>query len=665
MIFGNAMLVKMQQEFPDKVFRLSKKGAVNYQTSSGRWLACCIHGTQVAACRKPGCENGDFCGCRGERGAQLVRSVCPKHNGASICQHGNRKNMCKVPPCFGNLLCATCKTQKSKCLCGTGGHMCDCGCGKRRGLCAKAMAQKAAGELPARVTKEYLEEKKQNFKSEAERKAFYDAKALQKIYEKCRRDADTGCLFYNARAADARGRVMAISMYDGESAAHRIVYRIEVNQDLQDADWVEHTCDNSDCVEKTHLKRKKRNDDGPEYFERRWQEILAAGKCDGECLLWTQYIDQNGYGRAKVNGDSLFVHRAAFMMANNLKEIPAGLQVRHKHTGNRHCYEISHLCLGTAEENGQDRVDHGTTAVGEKNQFARLTDNEALEIYELYSESASALQVAHQYGVSASVVKGVWFKGTYSTATGQIETRTAVRTQERAKRKALAQSRDGNITAEQYADAALRIQQRVTVDPVRGCWIVAGGTPKTYASISIAGRMTFCHCVMFEAKKNKCQPVEDGLYVLHTCEERGYDHYKCCNPDHLKKGTAKDNAIDHVMADVENVMRIKRIKRDVAAGMKPKDAAQKYGKSQSAIYGIINNVYYSYLSPAEDSDNAEENDVQKSKSNDNDDNDDEPLEDNVDDSDGYGNDNDNVEDGDENDNNNVDNSDVNDNDGND
>lgn len=97
-IFGNAMLLKMQQEFPDKIFRLSKKGAVNYQTSSGRWLACCIHGSQVAACRKPGCENGDFCGCRGERGAQLVRSVCPKHNGASICQHGNRKNMCKVPP---------------------------------------------------------------------------------------------------------------------------------------------------------------------------------------------------------------------------------------------------------------------------------------------------------------------------------------------------------------------------------------------------------------------------------------------------------------------------------------------------------------------------------------------------------------------------------------
>lgn len=457
---------------------------------------------------------------------------------------------------------------------------------------------------------------------------------------------------------------MAISMYDGESAAHRIVYRIEVDQDLQDADWVEHSCDNSDCVEKTHLKRKKRNDDGPEYFQRRWQEILAAGKRDGECLLWTQYIDQNGYGHTKVNGEPLSVHRAAFMMANNLKEIPAGLQVRHKHTGNRHCYDISHLCLGTAEENGQDRVDHGTTAVGEKNQFARLTDNEALAIYELYLETASATQVAHQYGVSVSVVKGVWFKGTYSTATGQIETRTAVRTQERAKRKALAQSRDGSITAEQYADAVLRIQQRITVDPVRGCWIVAGGRPKTYASISVAGRMTFCHCVMFEAKKNNCQPIEDNFYVLHTCEERGYDHYKCCNPDHLKKGTARDNGIDRVMTDVENVMRVKRIKRDIAAGMKPKDAAQKYGKSQSAIYKIINNVYYSYLPSAEDSDNSEENDVQKLQSND-DDNDNEPFEDSVDDGDEtLENDNDDA-DGPLKDNYNVENSNVNDNDGDD
>ena len=483
-------------------------------------------------------------------------------------------------------------TQKSKCLCGTGGHIYDCGCGKRQSLCLNAIARKESGELPQRVTKEYLEELEQNFKSEDERKTYYDAKALIDIYSKCRRDFDTGCLLYNARQPDARGRVMAVSKYDGETAASRIVYRIEVDPNLQDADWVEHTCDDRACVEWTHMSKLKRNDEGPEYFNRRYQEVLSVGVRDGNCLLWKQYINPKGYGHVKVNGNSLLIHRFSFMMANGLTELPEGMHVRHSHSGKRNCYDPRHLSLGTAEENGQDRVDHGTTLVGQKHHNACITDEIATHIYDLYDKNVSAEMIARQFHVGVHVIKGLWFRGTYSTATGDVDARTAEREKERAKRK---KNFDNELSSDDYKNAVERIKKRVTIDEQRGCWRVSCSQSNTYPSICIRGKVYRCHRIMFEALKNNEQAIEEGLWVLHTCEERGHDHYSCCLIDHLKKGAPKENAIDHVLTQHENVDTVKKIKRDLLNRMAPKDIAAKYEKNVSAIYAIKNGTHYSYI----------------------------------------------------------------------
>jgi transposase len=393
---------------------------------------------------------------------------------------------------------------------------------------------------------------------------------------------------------------MAKSMVDGETAAYRIIYRI-FNGDLEDADWVYHTCGNIECVEPTHLKLKKRNDDGPEYFARRWQEAKDAGVREGGCLLWKQSVDKNGYGCIKVDGDTWLIHRFAFQMANQLEEIPQGKQVCHCHSGNRNCFDDLHLRLGTAEENGQDRVDHGTSNVGERNHAALLTDEQALQVFELYSSTTSAAAVAQQFGVSVAVVKGIWFHGSYSSATGQTEARTARREGERAKRKEAREAFGDEIAPEQYDDAVRRIMAKVTVDPVRGCWIV-GGAANPYPSISIAGRFRHCHRVILESAKNGKKQLPDDIVARHLCEERGYEHHRCANPDHLAAGTSSENAIDHVLTDHETVRAVKRIKRDIAKGMKPKDVADKHGKSLTSIYKIRDKVHYSYLSPAKDDD---------------------------------------------------------------
>lgn len=609
-IYGEEMLTFMQEKYKAEgrtvALKLSKKGAVNYQTEKGRWVPCCIHGSQSSICHKEGCEKGSKCGCKGKRGGLIDRNRCKIHGGASLCEHGKPKDFCKTPPCFGNQICPNCTGQKSKCKCGNGGHICDCGCGKRRSLCTGAIAKKEVGELPPRVTKKFLVESKLLFENDEEKNAYYDSIALQDIYDNSRRDFETGCLIYDARKGDARGRVLAKSIADGETAAYRIVYRIEVG-DFEDCDWVEHTCDNVACVEKSHLKLKKRNDDGPEYFSRRFSEIFACGVRQGDCLLWKQCIHPTGYGHVKINGETWLIHRAAYQFANDVSFIPAGLQVCHKHSGNRNCFEPSHLYLGTPEQNGQDRVEHGTSSAGEKSSFALITDETAVQIFKLRGNpSLSMGDVAAEFGVQTQLIERIWYRGAYYTATGQHEARAAERQREREIRK-LRYEVNSVFTPEQYDDAFTRIMAGVVVDESRGCWNVQDRHGSTYPLISIGSRMRFCHRIIFECVKNEKKPLEKGLLVLHCCEEKGYSHYRCVNPDHLRSGTAKENAIDHVMADKDNVKVVKKIKRDTERGMTAQEASKKYKKSQSAIYGIVNKVYYGYLSPAEDSCNDEDN----------------------------------------------------------
>lgn len=70
-----------------------------------------------------------------------------------------------------------------------------------------------------------------------------------------------------------------------------------------------------------------------------------------------------------------------------------------------------------------------------------------------------------------------------------------------------------------------------------GCWEWKKSlNARGYGQMRVNGQTRELHKISYRAFKG---PVDNGLYVLHKCDNR-----KCINPDHLYLGTQKDNMRD-------------------------------------------------------------------------------------------------------------------------
>jgi len=76
------------------------------------------------------------------------------------------------------------------------------------------------------------------------------------------------------------------------------------------------------------------------------------------CWLWTGSLFKQGYARLSFNGKRLKGHRVSYELYKG--PIPEGLMICHTHAGNKHCVKPEHLYAGTAKDNMQDCLRHGT-----------------------------------------------------------------------------------------------------------------------------------------------------------------------------------------------------------------------------------------------------------------------------------------------------------------
>jgi hypothetical protein len=144
--------------------------------------------------------------------------------------------------------------------------------------------------------------------------------------------------------------------------------------------------------------------------ERFWSKLT---KTDG-CWEWAGYIDEDGYGIFKINGNPLRAHRISYLLL--VGPIPPGLLVCHK-CDNRKCVNPDHLFLGTHLDNSIDCIKKGRRAkhpkqparpncCGEKIPSHKLTNNQVIEIRSLL-EVTPVRKLARMYHVAPITIRDI------------------------------------------------------------------------------------------------------------------------------------------------------------------------------------------------------------------------------------------------------------------
>lgn len=137
--------------------------------------------------------------------------------------------------------------------------------------------------------------------------------------------------------------------------------------------------------------------------------------------------------------------------------------------------------------------------------------------------------------------------------------------------------------------------RKCDIDPVTGCWNWRSSCQTMgYGQVRISGKSWTTHRASWTVHRG---PIPRGLSVLHRCDNR-----KCCNPEHLFLGTAKDNFEDAITKGrhsggfpsgaTKKTRQRKLTDADVlrirTSGEKAGDLARLLGVGTPCIYNIRN-----------------------------------------------------------------------------
>lgn len=123
---------------------------------------------------------------------------------------------------------------------------------------------------------------------------------------------------------------------------------------------------------------------------------------DGDCLVWTGYRAQNGYGRCYMGGRApLYTHRVAWELANG-QPIPDGMSVLHR-CDNPPCCNPSHLFLGTQPDNLADMYAKGRYKAPPVHR--KLTADQEIAVMQQRNRGATLLALAAEYGVHYNTIR--------------------------------------------------------------------------------------------------------------------------------------------------------------------------------------------------------------------------------------------------------------------
>ncbi len=137
----------------------------------------------------------------------------------------------------------------------------------------------------------------------------------------------------------------------------------------------------------------------------RFYEEIVLNHEGSDCLIWP-YANSRGYGRLFIHGHMQTVSRVLCEHVNGPPPSPDYDAAHSCGNGNKGCVTKAHMSWKTRSENMEDKKIHGTHQFGEKHTFAKLTDEQVIEIRAL-AKQASQSEIASRYGVKRATVSAI------------------------------------------------------------------------------------------------------------------------------------------------------------------------------------------------------------------------------------------------------------------
>ncbi len=124
------------------------------------------------------------------------------------------------------------------------------------------------------------------------------------------------------------------------------------------------------------------------------------------CYIFTGYVNEDGYGRFRLNDSIELAHRASYMI--HIGPIPEGMQVCHS-CDMPSCVNPGHFFLGSQIDNIADMVSKKRQrgVKGVKHPSAKLNPSKAFEIRWYDAIGTRHKDIAAMYGVTRPLISAI------------------------------------------------------------------------------------------------------------------------------------------------------------------------------------------------------------------------------------------------------------------
>lgn len=136
-----------------------------------------------------------------------------------------------------------------------------------------------------------------------------------------------------------------------------------------------------------------------------------------ECWPWQRSLGVSGYPAVWVNSIEYCATRIAYL--DYYGQQPGEQMVCHS-CDNPVCMNPNHFFLGNHDDNMADRQRKGRQYKGERHHRAILTEQDAIEIFNLKGKE-TCTSIAARKNCSRSAVKAIWQGVNWSHVTGKVK----------------------------------------------------------------------------------------------------------------------------------------------------------------------------------------------------------------------------------------------------